>query len=107
MNTHDLSHSKGLPLTALIVGAVALLATIVYAIIPVGTPATVVSGLLGAVAVVLGIIARTRHSADGIAMAAVVVGAVAILLAVGIIAGVFAGMSMGGGGTGGGGGYTY
>lgn len=104
MATNTVSHPHIVPITAVVVGAVSLIAAIVYAIIPVSTAVTIVSLVLGAVAVILGIIAFTQHSDRGFAVAAIILGAIAILVSVGILAGLFGAVAMGGMS---GGGYTY
>lgn len=105
MAINTASHPHIVPVAGLVVGGVSLVAAIVYAIIPVSAAVTTVSLVLGAIAVILGIIAITQHSDRGFAVAAIILGTVAILISVGILAGMFGAVSMGGGMSGSG--YTY
>lgn len=101
MKTHIESHPHRMSIVAVVIGGVALVAAIVYAVLPMGVIATLAPAVLGVVAVVLGVLAYSRNTPRSVSVVAILAGVAAILVIIAVLLGTVPATTMGGGG------YTY
>ncbi|MFA5606222.1 MAG: hypothetical protein WDA07_03385 [Leucobacter sp.] len=82
---HTASESKGQAITALIAGIIGLVLDIIFFTTPAGLVVLVAGLIFGLVGLITGIIALRQRQSKGMALTGLITGALAVLLAVGII----------------------